>query len=200
MQKWYVVHTAPGAQRACAYDSRMTNIEHTLQTAGIAHYMPIEMTEVVHHRKKKIIEKRRPLIPGYAFVTDIRDWLSLSRCDGVASVLGVQGEPTPITDLEIFKLRLAEAEIYRTFEKKRAFRIEQERLKAEKANGVSLAKARGMFPAGAPIIISDRNHHLAGAHGRVRAATGRQTVKAMIETIGGMMNVELPLASLFNAA
>ena len=43
-------------------------IERSLRNEGIDVYMPAYWHEIVHHRTNKIIEKRLPLMVGYAFV------------------------------------------------------------------------------------------------------------------------------------
>jgi transcription antitermination factor NusG len=54
-------------------------------------------------RKKKI---DWPLFPGYCFTRVQRDdRLAILKCEGVVSIIGNNGEPTPIPDIEIESVR-----------------------------------------------------------------------------------------------
>jgi transcription termination/antitermination protein NusG len=54
-------------------------------------------------RKKKI---DWPLFPGYCFTRALTDdRLAILKCDGVVSIIGNNGEPTPIPDVEIESVR-----------------------------------------------------------------------------------------------
>lgn len=192
--KWYCIRLKPQAQRPAKQDPRITNIEFSLRHEGFDHYMPLERREIVHHRTKKPIDKQYPLIPGYAFVCDVDDWLRLNNCDFVAGVLGVRGTPMPIMPTVIDAVRDAEAVILSEYERQKAMRRQREKEQADRLQHIPQRRARQMYPAGTPIVI-DRTHVLLGGmKGRVVDATGRQTIKAVIETLNGMVNAELSLA------
>jgi len=192
--KWYCIRLKPQAQRPAKQDPRITNIEFALRHEGFDHYMPLERREIVHHRTKKPIDKQYPLIPGYAFVCDVDDWLRLNNCDFVAGVLGVRGTPMPIMPTVIDAVRDAEAVILSEYERQKAMRRQREKEQADRLQHIPQRRARQMYPAGTPIVI-DRTHVLLGGmKGRVVDATGRQTIKAVIETLNGMVNAELSLA------
>ena len=54
-------------------------------------------------RKKKI---DWPLFPGYVFARfDVADRLPILKCDGVVSIIGTEGHPSPIPELEIEGIR-----------------------------------------------------------------------------------------------
>ena len=54
-------------------------------------------------RKKKV---DWPLFPGYCFARfDIADRLPILKCDGVVSIVGTDGRPTPIPPYEIDSIR-----------------------------------------------------------------------------------------------
>ena len=54
-------------------------------------------------RKKKV---DWPLFPGYCFVRiEPDDRLAVLKCDGVVSIIGTNGVPTPIHDVEIESVR-----------------------------------------------------------------------------------------------
>jgi hypothetical protein len=74
-EEWYAIRTAPGAQRmARAIEGLPPNrvgesiIERNLRNERIDVYMPAYWHEIMHHRTNKIIERRLPLLVGYAFV------------------------------------------------------------------------------------------------------------------------------------
>jgi transcription antitermination factor NusG len=61
-------------------------------------------------RKKKI---DWPLFPGYCFARfDVADRLPILKCEGVVTIVGVEGQPSPIPDIEIDSIRqLIESEL-----------------------------------------------------------------------------------------
>lgn len=187
---WYALRLKPMAQRPSRQDERLTNIEISLRQSGFEHYMPLERREIIHHRTKKPIDKRYPLIPGYAFVYNPYDWLALSKCDFVAGVLGVRGTPLSILNTQVDAIRAAEAVISAEYERSKALRRQKEK---ERDEHIPQRRLRVMFPAGTPIAIDGTHSILGGMTGRVVDATGRQTIKAIIETLSGMVNAELPL-------
>jgi len=55
-------------------------------------------------RKKKI---EWPLFPGYCFARfDVADALTVLKCTGVVSIVGVEGKPAPIPEYELDSIRL----------------------------------------------------------------------------------------------
>ncbi|KAA0686023.1 hypothetical protein DTW90_34625 [Neorhizobium sp. P12A] len=73
--EWYAIRAAPGTQRmAKPIEGAETHrvgesiIERSLRNEGIDVFMPAYWYEIVHHRTNKIIERRLPLLVGYAFV------------------------------------------------------------------------------------------------------------------------------------
>jgi transcription antitermination factor NusG len=194
---WYAIRLKPNAQRLSKQDARLTNIEWSLSQEGIEHYLPQERREIIHHRTKKPIDKRYPLIPGYAFVCGVDDWLKLHKCDFVAGVLGVRGTPMSIRSSHVEAIMAAEEKIREDYEKAKAFRRQKER---ERDEHIPQRRLRVMFPAGSTISIDGSHSMLAGMRGRVVDATGRQTIKAMIETLNGMVNAEIPVSYIEKVA
>lgn len=192
--KWYAIRLKPSAQRPAKQDPRLTNIELSLSQEGFEHYMPLERREIIHHRTKKPIDKQYPLIPGYAFVCDPYDWLKLHQCDFVAGVLGVRGTPISLLPTVIDGIRDAEAVILAEYERQKAMRRQRDREAEERKKHIPQRRARQMFPAGSPIVVDKTHVLLGGMRGRVVDATGRQTIKAMIETLNGMVMAEMSMA------
>lgn len=195
--KWYAIRLKPNAQRLSKQDSRLTNIEFALSQGGIEHYMPQERREIIHHRTKKPIDKCYPLIPGYAFVSGVQDWLQLHRCDFVAGVLGVRGMPMSIRTAHIDAIKMAEEKILNDYEQAKALYRQRER---ERNEHIPQRRLRVMYPAGSVITIDGSHSMLGGMRGRVVDATGRQTIRAMIETLNGMVNAEIPVSYIEKVA
>lgn len=135
--KWFAVRTAPGAQmprreyavesttldkegkpRGKGYrlvpsiDPSHSAIEKALTERGFVSYMPVEFKVVRNRAKTDAYTIRRfPLLPGYVFVYDVRDWLTLrDKTPGVAGVVRTcEGVPLPISVLDIITLRTIEA-------------------------------------------------------------------------------------------
>lgn len=74
-ESWYAIRVAPGGQKMArsvpgAPEERVgeTQIERECREKGVAIFMPSFWTVVRHQRTNKLIEKRFPLLVGYAFV------------------------------------------------------------------------------------------------------------------------------------
>jgi len=73
--RWFAVRTIPGSQRMASKIQGLpagrdgeTVIERNLRNEGIDVYMPAFWMIVRHQRTRKVIEKRFPMLVGYAFV------------------------------------------------------------------------------------------------------------------------------------
>ncbi len=73
--RWFAVRTVPGAQRMAARATGLpanregeSVVERNLRNEGIDVYMPSAWAMVRHQRTRKVIEKRFPMLVGYAFV------------------------------------------------------------------------------------------------------------------------------------
>ncbi|UTY50440.1 transcription termination/antitermination NusG family protein [Sinorhizobium fredii] len=74
-ESWYAIRVAPGGQKMAkavpgASEERVgeAQIERECREKGFAIFMPSFWTVVRHQRTNKLIEKRFPLLVGYAFV------------------------------------------------------------------------------------------------------------------------------------
>lgn len=192
--KWYALRLKPGAARPYRHDERITNIEWSLKREGIDYYMPMELAMKIHHRTKKTIDKRFPLIPGYAFmraIPDEQNWKKVAECDFVASIIGVGGTPIPLPTAQIDLIQMAETSLRELYEYHKALRAYQEEQRLRK---VTRRVAAEQFPAGGVVTISKEHRLFAGRRATIIAATGRNTIKAVIETLNGLANAEIPLA------
>ncbi len=190
IKEWYAIRLKPMAQRESRQDHRLTNIEFALRQEGFDFFFPLERKEIIHHRTKKPIDKRFPMIPGYAFVSKPGNWLRLRKTDFVAGILGVGGTPKVISTSVIDAIQKAEDAFSEEYERQKALRRQRER---DADEHIPQRRARQLFPAGSQFVVSNTHVMLAGMRGTVKEATGRRTIKAIIETLNGMMNAEISM-------
>jgi transcription antitermination factor NusG len=191
--QWFALRLKAGAARPYRHDERLTNIEWSLKREGMECYMPMELAMKIHHRTKKTIDKRFPLIPGYAFIQAIHDeqnWKKVRECDFVASIIGIGGTPLPLPTAQIELIQMAEASMRELYEYQKALRAYEEEQRLRK---VTRRVASGQYPAGSVVTIGRQHRLFAGRRATIIAATGRNTIKAVIETLNGMANAEIPI-------
>ncbi|MEK1908186.1 MAG: transcription termination/antitermination NusG family protein [Pseudomonas sp.] len=191
--KWYALRLKAGAGRPYRHDERMTNIEWSMKREGMECYMPMEFALKIHHRTRQAIDKRFPLIPGYAFMKadDEQNWKKVRECDFVASIIGVGGTPLPLPTAQVELIQMAETSLRELYEYHKALRAYEEEQRLRK---VTRRVAAEQFPAGGVVTISRQHRLFAGRRATIIAATGRNTIKAVIETLNGMANAEIPIA------
>lgn len=182
MTIWYAITLKPTATRQ-AHGHTLTRVELALRKAGIEYYLPMEEKSLIHHRTKQPISRRFPLVPGYIFCADIRDWPAFERIDEVRGPIRIQGTPMPIMRAEIERLREAEAQIAAANQL------------AERNKALTRKRINQIYPSGSTVRIR-QGHIAAGQEARVTAATGRRTVKALLEYLGGLVEVEIGLEHL----
>lgn len=190
---WYAIRLKPNAQRPSKKDPRITNIEVSLQREGFEAYMPLERRMLIHHRTKKPIDKWYPLIPGYAFVVGPCHWRKLEGCDYVASILGTKGTPIPFRNAIIDLIKQQEAKFDKDYEEAKMRKRLRDEEREELKKHIPQSRLRVMYPAGTPIAVDRSYGMFGGRRGRVVDATGRNTIKAVIEMLNGMVNVEIPV-------
>lgn len=190
---WYAIRLQPGALRFPSKVVRMPNkiggtslkrfpstvtlLESGLDEAGIEYFLPMEEKTVIHHRTKAEIRKRFPLVPGYAFVADVRDWPAIESVDGVAGAVRICGNPIRIPESSIMALRDAEE----------AINHENEAIwEARKAKRNPRA-----WKIGSRVMIS-RGHPMERFAGSIVAVTARKTVRMVTAFLGGQVEVEVP--------
>lgn len=179
---WYAVRTAPGAQRPDKRDDRFTKLERELTDHGFDCYQPMEVWETPHHRSKKILVKKKPLIPGYAFVTGVTNFWALSECKTVAGILGIEGEPMTIMPREIEAIREAERDIFEELATER-------RKRAVARQKVTRRTLAGSYPSGTPIVVAEG--FLANERGMVQAVAGRGKIRLTLERLVNLGVIEL---------
>lgn len=189
---WYALRLQPGATRPSRHDERFTNVEWSMKREGMQCYVPMEYILKIHHRTKKLIDKKFPIIPGYAFMEagSEQNWEKVRDCDFVASVIGAAGKPLPIP--------ASWMEWVTAFEEQRRgsyFWMKEQRALEEERKGQKVTRrvVAENFPVGGIVTIGDRHRLFAGHQATVVAATGRNTVKLIVETLNCMANVEIPI-------
>jgi len=116
---WYAIRTGIGAQRMAAAnpalpDSRIGEsiIERNMRDKGLDIFMPSFWVETKHRRTNSIIERRLPLLVGYAFVLydDTKGFDYIRAVDGVMCILkmGREGAPVKFHEDAIGALKAAE--------------------------------------------------------------------------------------------
>jgi hypothetical protein len=195
--EWYAIKARPGTQRKASprvgeIEERKGEfiIERSLRDAGFEVFMPSTQIIYKHHRTKKTLEKRTPMLVGYAFVNRPRSFFDLSQVYGVGAILGIAGRPMQIADDLIQSLRDEEEESIERVHRAKRMRERQEAV----ANGnVTKKQLRDMFPCKSLVRITGDHQLLGGMVARVLDATGRKTLKTVVETLEGLVSVEIPV-------
>ncbi|OOG61962.1 transcription termination/antitermination protein NusG [Sinorhizobium sp. A49] len=194
---WYAIKTRPGTQRLATPRVGETEdrkgefiIERNLRNADFEIFLPSTQIVYKHHKTKKTLEKRAAMLVGYAFIYMPRSFYELSQVDGVSAVLGIAGRPMPIAEKIIQAIREAEDECVERIQRAKRMRERQEAV----ANGNATKKQlREMFPTQSAVRISSDHHLLGGMVAKVLDATGRKTLKTVVETLEGLVSVEIPV-------
>lgn len=166
---WYAIRTAPGSQQpkreywpetaegskkgyriVSGVASDYSAVELALKDAGFTYYMPAEFSVVRNRHKSGLYELRRfALMKGYLFVCELTDgdWSRLSKIPGVQGVVANCGKPFAISPLDLFRLRMFEANSRREAEAKAASLCNaEERLIREHKKVASRGARKKLFP------------------------------------------------------
>lgn len=158
-------------------------VEHALRRAGIGHYCPIELWEVVHWKTKKKILHRRPLLQGWIFLADITDWPAIERIPEILGpIRSFDQTPMPIRSEEVERIQEAEGSIRRAFEEMRRNRA------------MTRDRVAAMYPSGS--VANIVHGPFKGQQIRIEAAASRRTVKAVLEMLGGSVPMEINITDL----
>jgi transcription antitermination factor NusG len=180
---WFPIRVSAGAFRNM-HSSPKTRLEHALKDYDF--YVPWEHYEFRHHRSKKMLQSRKPLIPGYVFIADITDFERLERIPEISGpIRGMDNRPRTIRASEIDRLREAEAMVLAAFNNRN---VSQKAWRERK------------WPAGSTVKIGS-GHVMSGREAKVLEATGRRTIKAVIENMFGTdVEIEIPIELVEDAA
>ena len=106
-ERWYVAHTYSG------YENKVkASLEKIVENRGLEHLIfdvrvPVEI--VVEQNGDQTKEKEVKLFPSYVFVKMImteESWHAVRNITGVTGFVGPGSRPTPLSDEEIFALKI----------------------------------------------------------------------------------------------
>lgn len=164
--------------------------ERNLRAAGFRTYAPWQKFERLNRRKRIWIQHEMRLAPRYLFleadmpVQDI-PWYVIRACEGVESVLGINGSPHRLSAAEVAALdaiRNAEADF--AFDETRAGKLHRREIGKTKKE-----TTRMKFPVGSKVRISDGP--FTSFNGEVTNVNGRGHLLVMTEIFGRLTPVEL---------
>ncbi|MBX5063302.1 transcription termination/antitermination NusG family protein [Rhizobium lentis] len=131
---WYAIRTAPGTQRMARHveDAPISRIgesiiERNLRNEGISVYMPAYWYESIHHRTRKVIQRRLPLLVGYAFVNlENMNFEQVRAVDGVVCFLRSEFGPIRFSGDDLSIIAAEELTRRQAFRRERITRIQKE--------------------------------------------------------------------------
>ena len=184
---WHVITLAPNALRPAGGNHFKTIIEKSLTEGGFSYFLPFENKPIIDRRSKKKVWRRFSLMPGYGFVDSINNFEALRQCDGVGGLVKSAGRPVPIADSEVEKVMLAEMSI-------NAEHGRMDHMLELKLSMGTRRKLVDQFPINTIVEVKE-GHWLAGHTFMVNAATGKATIKGVIDDLNGL-SVEIDAVHL----
>ncbi|MBW9053445.1 transcription termination/antitermination NusG family protein [Rhizobium mesosinicum] len=210
-ETWFAIRTTPGAQRSPSIVDRTVDrrederdlslLERNLKRKGVEVFMPCVRREVIHHRTKKWIDKRFPVLIGYAFVNlPKRNFAEVEAIEGVAGILrpGNNRFEAPLRFPEglIGKLRFMEFEEEQSFLLGRARRIRRQELWQEtNERPPSRAEMKSLFQRGASLHLKPGSPFSQYA-AKVVSVTSKGTILAAIEALDKLVQVNVALEQI----
>ncbi len=210
-EAWFAIRTTPGAQRSPSIVDRTVDrrederdlslLERNLKRKGVEVFMPCIRREVIHHRTKKWIDKRFPVLIGYAFVNlPKRNFAEVEAIEGVSGILrpGNNRFEAPLRFPEglIGKLRFMEFEEEQSFLLGRVRRIRRQELWQETNDRPpSRAEMKSLFQRGAPLHLKPGSPFSQYA-AKVVSVTSKGTILAAIEALDKLVQVNVTLAQI----
>lgn len=163
---WYAVRSVPGAQRMAReanlkpepgetdeqFKERVLRrkgeslLERDCRQAKIEVFMPSFWNTVQHQRTNKLMDRRFPLLVGYAFVRIEQSCFErVRKLDTVSGFIRNNYGPVPFDDLDIGSLSLAEMERKQAFDMER---YQRESLNREHRRNVLTRQLGLILPKG----------------------------------------------------
>ncbi|MDR6632364.1 transcription antitermination factor NusG [Phyllobacterium sp. 1468] len=174
---WYVVRTAVKGEEKAVENIRKLSYDF---------YLPRRRVEVKNHKTHTYSLRENPLMPRYLFVgfkPQSPDFYRVNNCDGVESILSVDGRPVRISAASIETIFLAEVDL--AFDDTRAARLHRN----EECRTTKETNKR-RFPAGMDIFVADETNPFANFDGVVDEVTRAGRIIALIELFGRMTPVQ----------
>lgn len=179
---WYVVRTNIKCE---------DKAERNLRAAGFVTYAPWQKFERFNTRKKVWLEWEMRVAPRYVFLDtgdlgrDNTPWRDVRACEGVESVLGINGLPHQLAASEVRALeRIMEAERNHVFDETRAGKLHRREIGKTKRE-----TTRMKFPVGLKVRINEGPFATFG--GEITNVNGRGHLLVMTQIFGRLTPVEL---------
>lgn len=181
---WYVIRTNIKSEEKA---------ERNLRNAGFRTYAPWQKFERLNRRKKVWIQHQMRLAPRYLFLeasASTVPWYAVRGCEGVESVLGINGSPHRLSDSEVAALHeIMRAEADFAFDETRAGKLHRREIGKTKRE-----TTRMKFPVGSKVRISDGP--FTSFNGEITNVNGRGHLLVMTEIFGRMTPVELDVGQV----
>jgi transcription antitermination factor NusG len=188
---WYVIRTNIKSE---------DKAERNLRDAGFSTYAPWQKFERYNRRKNVHITRELRLCPRYLFLDvgaisrERTPWGVIRGCEGVESVLGVNGLPMPLSPLEERALQhIQQAEREHAFDETRAGKLYRREIGKTKKE-----TTRMKFPVGSKVRINDGP--FATFSGEVTNVTGRGYIEVITMMFGRLTPVEVEPGQVEQAA
>jgi transcription antitermination factor NusG len=170
-RRWFVVATNSQAEEKAA---------KSLRGVGYRVYIPKMRKTIIHHRTKKLLDRRFKLFNRYIFMSvDPANLPKVSPkdCDGVYEILGVKldGRPCEIPRETIRRIMLAQ------------WHGEFDDITEDAKTRKEMSKKR--FGVGSEFRVRS-NNPFTGFYGTVVKIKGRGVIKAMLEVFGKTVPIE----------
>lgn len=179
---WYVVRTNIKCE---------DKAERNLRQLGYGTYAPWQKFEKWNRRKNVHIVRQVRLAPRYLFLDTGRlhlhetPWGLIRACEGVESLLGINGQPHPLSGEEVVALNMImEAEAGHAFDETREGKLYRREIGKTKKE-----TTRMKYPAGTKVRIN--NGPFAQFEGEVTNVTGRGMIEVITMLFGRLTPVEL---------
>jgi transcriptional antiterminator NusG len=167
--------------------------ERNLRNAGFRTYAPWQKFERLNRRKKVWIQHQMRLAPRYLFLEAPASnvpWYVVRGCEGVESVLGINGSPHRLSGSEVAALNeIMRAEADFAFDETRAGKLHRREIGKTKRE-----TTRMKFPVGSKVRISDGP--FTSFNGEITNVNGRGHLLVMTEIFGRMTPVELDVGQV----
>lgn len=216
---WYAIRTKPGAQQpkreywpepsesalsgkprgkgyrmASSINPEMSAVESALEAKGFTFYMPAEYLAVRNRKHKGLYELRRfALLKGWMFVCD-PDWAQLMEVTGIQGIASSNGAPCPINAMDLFRLRMYEANSRAAAEQEaKTLSTVGDRLAREQRKTAIKGAKKKLFP-GRPVrlIWGDK----VGRDATVQAWQDHDLVKVLLDGLEATETVVVPFEYL----
>lgn len=216
---WFALRTAPGAQRpkreywpepsqsalsghrrgkgyrmASSTNPELSAVETALEAKGFTFYMPAEF-EVVRNRKfTGLYELRRfPLMKGYLFVNS-PDWFRLMKIPGVQGIVSNGGDPFPIEAMDLFRLRMYEANSRaEAVQKAKSLNGAGDRIEREKRKLIARATRKKLHPGRVVKLIWG---NMVGRDATVQAWEDQEHVRVLLQSLDAANEIVVPFEHL----